>query len=101
MGADNKDIEVLLEVLRINVANNVIIPLGNKKRVKLTEDITEVVSLDLVDVGTVTVVRAGFKICWKVIVSTAAGVVTDIVVAAGNGGEVEMITVVGDTVVVI
>ena len=101
MGADNKDIEVLLEVLRINVANNVIIPLGNKKRVKLTEDITEVVSLDLVDVGTVTVVRAGFEICWKVIVSTAAGVVTDIVVAAGNGGEVEMITVVGDTVVVI
>ena len=101
MGADNKDIEVLLEVLRTNVANNVIIPLGNKKRVKLTEDITEVVSLDLVDVGTVTVVRAGFKICWKVIVSTAAGVVTDIVVAAGNGGEVEMITVVGDTVVVI
>ena len=101
MGADNKDIEVLLEVLRINVANNVVIPLGNKKRVKLTEDITEVVSLDLVDVGTVTVVRVGFKICWKVIVSTAAGVVTDIVVAAGNGGEVEMITVVGDTVVVI
>ena len=100
MGADNKDIEVLLEVLRINVVNNVVIPLGNKKRVKLTEDITEVVSLDLVDVGTVTVVRAGFKICWKVIVSTAAGVVTDIVVAAGNGGEVEMITVVGDTVVV-
>ena len=44
-------------MLRINVANNVIIPLGNKKRVKLTEDITEVVSFDLVDVGTVTVVR--------------------------------------------
>lgn len=57
MGADNKDIEVLLELLRINVANNVVIPLGNKKRVKLTEDITEVVSLDLLDVGTVTVVR--------------------------------------------
>lgn len=57
MGADNKDIEVMLEVLRINVVNNVVIPLGNKKRVKLTEDITEVVSFDLVDVGTVTVVR--------------------------------------------
>lgn len=57
MGADNKDIEVLLEVLRINVVNNVVIPLGNKKRVKLTEDINEVVSFDLVDVGTVTVVR--------------------------------------------
>ena len=98
MGADNKDIEVLLEVLGITVARNVVILLDIKKRVTMTEDVTELVTFDLLAVGTVAVVKTGFIVCWKVAVSNEAGVVI-VVVAACNSGVGKMIPDVGDTVV--
>ena len=63
----------------------------------MTEDVTEVVSLDLLAIGTVAIVTTGFIVCWKVVVSTTAGVAIDIAVVAGNGGVGKLIPVVGDT----
>lgn len=84
--ADNEDIEGVLEAVGIIVATNGINILDITERIKFKEDIIEFLKLDLLAVGAVAIVKEEFMFCWRVGVSTGAGVVTDIAVVAGTGG---------------
>ena len=76
----------MVEVVGITVETNGIIISDITECIKLMEYVIEFLKLDLLAIGAIAIVKEGLMFCWKVVVITRAGAVTDIAVVAGTGG---------------
>lgn len=61
--ANNEDVKRVLELVDFIIKSNVVIPLNIKEGVESAEDLIEVVRLDLITVGTDSVLMFEFIIC--------------------------------------
>ena len=96
--ADNEDIEVL-EVVGNALATNVVIFADNTERVISTEDIPEVLRLDVLAVKTDSTFMVEFILSWGIVAIAEASVAIGVAVVAFNGTVSALITAVDDTII--
>ena len=96
--ADNEDIEVL-EVVGNALATNVVIFADNTERVISTEDIPEVLRLDVLAVKTDSTFMVEFILSWGIVAIAEASVPIGVAVVAFNGTVSALITAVDDTII--
>ena len=96
--ADNEDIEVL-EVVGNALATNVVIFADNTERVISTEDIPEVLRLDVLAVKTNSTFMVEFILSWGIVAIAEASVAIGVAVVAFNGTVSASITAVDDTII--
>ena len=96
--ADNEDIEVL-EVVGNALATNVVIFADNTERAISTEDIPEVLRLDVLAVKTDSTFMVEFILSWGIVAIAEASVAIGVAVVAFNGTVSALITAVDDTII--
>ena len=96
--ADNEDIEVL-EVVGNALATNVVIFADNTERVISTEDIPEVLRLDVLAVKTDSTFMVEFILSWGIVAIAEASVAIGVAVVAFNGTVSASITAIDDTII--
>ena len=96
--ADNEDIEIL-EVVGNALATNVVIFADNAERVISTEDVLEVVRLDVLAVKTDSTFMVEFILSWGIVAIPEASVAIGVAVVAFNGPVAASITAVDNTTI--
>ena len=96
--ADNEDIEIL-EIVGNALATNVVIFADNAERVISTEDVLEVVRLDVLAVKTDSTFMVEFILSWGIVAIPEASVAIGVAVVAFNGPVAASITAVDDTTI--
>ena len=96
VAADSKDVEVDFEVVGIALATNVVFFKEITERVISTENVFEVVRLDVLAGRTDSALMFGPIVCWGAVVSVGASVVIGVAIVSCNCGVGE--SIVGDTI---